>query len=126
MLEQRQPIRVLVVDDRPEITELIAEDLSDRGYDSLAETSARAAMRILHNERIDVLVTDVRMPEMDGLELLRRSRELDPTRPVILMTAFEALDAAIEASELGACHYLRKPFRLDVLARLLREVIPSQ
>ena len=121
MLEQRA--RVLVVDDRPEMAEMIADDLRDRGYDGLAVSSAREALRILDSQRIDALISDVRMPEMDGLMLLRESRKLDPSRPVILMTAFETLQTAMEASEQGVCHYLSKPFRLDVLARLLEEAI---
>jgi DNA-binding NtrC family response regulator len=116
-------VRVLVVDDRPEMAEMIADDLDDRGYETVAVSSGREALRVLTSERIDVLVTDLRMPEVDGLRLLRASRELDPSRPVILMTAFEALDNAIEASELGVCHYLTKPFRLDLLARLLQRAI---
>lgn len=123
MFEQDQPARILVVDDRPELAEMIAEDLRDRGYDSLAVTSAHAALRILDSQRIDALISDVRMPDMDGLALLRESRKLDPSRPVILMTAFETLETAIEASEQGVCHYLTKPFRLDLLARLLEQSI---
>jgi DNA-binding NtrC family response regulator len=123
MAERQQLPRVLVVDDRPEMAEMIADDLCERGYDSVAVFSGRVALGLLSSERIDALVTDLRMPEIDGLVLLRASRQLDPTRPVILMTAFEALDTAIEASEHGACHYLTKPFRLDLLARLLGHAI---
>jgi DNA-binding NtrC family response regulator len=118
-----RPVRVLVVDDKREMADMIADDLCDRGYEGLASSSGREALRILGTERIDALVTDLRMPEIDGLALLRASRELDPLRPVILMTAFEALDTAIEASEHGVCQYLTKPFRLDVLARLLEQAI---
>ncbi len=123
MVDDGNSVRVLVVDDRPEMAQMIADDLTDRGYETVAVSSGGEALRLLNSERVDALVTDLRMPEVDGLELLRISRELDPTRPVILMTAFEAMDTAIEASELGVCHYLTKPFRLDLLARLLRQAI---
>jgi two-component system, NtrC family, response regulator HydG len=116
-------LHVLVVDDRMEMAEMIADDLGARGYHTVAVSSGREALGWLKSHRVDALVTDLRMPEVDGLNLLRASRELDPTRPVILMTAFEGLDNAIEASELGVSCYLTKPFRLDLLARLLKEAI---
>jgi DNA-binding NtrC family response regulator len=123
MAEKRPPARVLVVDDRPEMAEMIADDLCERGYESVAVFSGRVALRMLRTERIDVLVTDLRMPHVDGIALLHASRELDPSRPVILMTAFESIDTAIAASEHGVCHYLTKPFRLDLLARLLEHAM---
>ena len=115
--------RVLVVDDRPEMAEMIADDLCDRGYEGRAVFSGREALRMLQSERVDVLITDLRMPEVDGLDLLRVSRELDPSRPVIVMTAFATIDTAMKASESGACQYLSKPFRLDLLVHLLEQAI---
>jgi DNA-binding NtrC family response regulator len=123
MGKDAKTVRVLVVDDRVEMAEMIADDLDARGYQTVAVTSGRDALALLRSERIDALVTDLRMPEVDGLQLLRASRGLDPTRPVILMTAFEAPDTAIEACEHGVCHYLTKPFRLDLLARLLQQAM---
>jgi DNA-binding NtrC family response regulator len=63
------------------------------------------------------------MPEVDGLSLLRASIELDPSRPVIVMTAYSAFDTAMEASGGGAFQYLMKPFRLDALARVLEQAL---
>jgi DNA-binding NtrC family response regulator len=123
MTNEGSSVRVLVVDDRLEMAEMIADDLGNRGYDTLAVSSGQGALRLLTTERIDALITDLRMPGIDGLELLRASRALDPCRPVILMTTFAALDTAIEASEVGIGHFLTKPFRLDLLARLLKQVI---
>ena len=119
MADTRDAPRILVVDDGQEMAEMIADDLSDRGYTAIALTSGREALRCLREERVDALVTDLRMPEIDGLQLLRVSRALDPTRPVIMMTAHGTLDTALEANGDGAFHYLRKPFRLDALVRVL-------
>jgi DNA-binding response OmpR family regulator len=116
-------LRVLVVDDKLELAEVIAEGLSDRGYVASAVRSAKAALALLRTERVDALVTDVRMPEMDGLELLAASRRLDPSRPVILMTAFGSIEAAMTAFDVGADRYLMKPFRLDALTRILEEAL---
>jgi two-component system response regulator AtoC len=123
MPSSSEPTRVLVVDDGVEMAEMIADDLSSRGYDGIAVTSGQEALRVLRTERVDVLVTDLRMPEMDGLNLLRASVQLDPSRPVIMMTAYSALDTAMEATESGAFQYLLKPFRLDTLVRVLEQAL---
>src|SRR5678815_1409007 len=98
--------RVLVVDDRLAMAESVADGLVDRGFDAVPEAGSESALVRLAEERVDALVTDLRMPKVDGLTLLARSRELDPTRPVILMTAFGAVDTAVEAIQKGAAHYL--------------------
>jgi two-component system response regulator HydG len=118
--------RVLVVDDRHEMAETIVDNLCDRGYVALGVDSGRDALRMLRTERIDVLITDLRMPEMDGFDLLRASRALDPSRPVIVMTAYGTFDGAIEATRLGAYHYLTKPFRLEALLCVLEEALPPR
>jgi two-component system, NtrC family, response regulator HydG len=115
--------RILVVDDRPEMAEMIADDLSDRGYEGVSTTSGHEAMRMLQTERVDVLVTDVRMPEVDGLALLSLSLRLDPSRPVIMMTAYGTLDTVLETTGRGAYHYLTKPFRLEALVRVLEQAL---
>jgi DNA-binding NtrC family response regulator len=115
--------RVLVVDDRSEMAEMIAEELGERGFDALATTSGREAIALLRTERIDALVTDLRMPEVDGLTLLRTSVELDPSRPVFMMTAYGSLETALQAVDGGTWQYLTKPFRVDLLARLLEQAL---
>jgi two-component system response regulator HydG len=115
--------RILVVDDKLDMAEMIADDLCDRGYEALALSSAKAAVSIMSVQRVDALVTDLRMPEMDGFALLQASQRLDPGRPVILMTAFSAIDTAMRAFEVGAYQYLMKPFRLDALAQVLEKAL---
>ncbi len=118
--------RILVVDDKLDMAEMIADDLCDRGYEGLAVSSGKAALLVMYSQRIDVLVTDLRMPDMDGFALLEASRDLDPSRPVILMTAFSAIDTAMRAFEVGAYQYLMKPFRLDALAQVLEKSLRSR
>jgi|HubBroStandDraft_1064217.scaffolds.fasta_scaffold01907_5 DNA-binding NtrC family response regulator len=113
--------RVLVVDDQCDMAQMIAEHLSDRGYAAVAESSPRKAVEMLSTQRFDVLVTDLRMPDIDGITLLRISRELDPKRPVIMLTAHSTVETAVEATGRGAYHYLIKPFRLDLLFRLIEQ-----
>lgn len=117
MGERRQ--RVLVVDDDLEMARSLAEGLVDRGYDTFAAGSGREALDHLGSERFDAVVTDLRMPKVDGLELLSASRKLDPERPVIVMTAYSAIDTAVESIRQGAYHYLTKPFKQEELAIFL-------
>jgi DNA-binding NtrC family response regulator len=117
--------RVLVVDDKLDMAEMIADDLCDRGYEALAVSSGQAALRVIDSQRIDAIVTDLRMPGMDGFALVEASYKLDPSRPVILMTAFSAIDTAMRAFEVGAYQYLMKPFRLEALAQVLERALAS-
>jgi two-component system response regulator HydG len=116
--EPRRP-RVLVVDDKMELAETLADGLADHGYDAVPLSSSRAARARLESETVDALVTDLRMPDLDGLELLEASRGLAPERPVIVMTAFGAIDSAVESIRRGAYHYLTKPFKVEELMLFL-------
>ena len=111
--------RVMVVDDSVEMARTIAEGLGDRDYETVAVSSGREAIDRLTAERFDALVTDLRMPHTDGLQILAASRNLDPNRPVIVMTAYSAIDTAVESIRQGAYHYLTKPFKQDELAIFL-------
>jgi two-component system response regulator HydG len=113
--------RVLVIDDALSMAEMVAEGLCERGYDAHAVSSSAEAAKALqaNDPRIDAVITDLRMPGLDGLELLSIARRLDPRRPVIVMTAYSAVDTAIESIRRGAYHYVTKPFKLDELALFL-------
>jgi two-component system response regulator HydG len=111
--------RVLVVDDQMDLAETLSEGLADRGYEAIACDSSSAAAQRLSTDPFDALVTDLRMPDVDGMGLLALSRELAPDRPVIVMTAYGAIETAVDAIRRGAYHYLTKPFALDELALFL-------
>ena len=117
-MAERRP-SVLVVDDREEMGETLADGLKDRGYDAVALSSGEAAVAALGRGRVDAIVTDLRMPGIDGLQLLAASRVQDADRPVIVMTAYGAIDSAVESIRQGAAHYLTKPFKLDELVLFL-------
>jgi two-component system, NtrC family, response regulator HydG len=110
--------RVLIVDDDRALGESLADELSTDGFDTLYVASSREAARRME-EDFDALVTDLRMPGVDGIGLVALSRKLAPGRPVIVMTAFSAVDTAIESIRQGAYHYLTKPFGVDELALFL-------
>ena len=114
----RRP-RILIVDDQLSMAETLADGLSEHGYEAIALESSREAAERLRGEPFDALVTDLRMPGVDGLLLLKISRASAPTRPVIVMTAYSAVESAIESIRQGAFHYLTKPFKVEELALFL-------
>jgi two-component system response regulator HydG len=114
--------RILLVDDDRSLAETLADELGTDGFDVTFVTSSDEAARALDGD-FDALVTDLRMPGLDGLELLARSRQVAPERPVIVMTAFSAVDSAIESIRRGAYHYLTKPFKVDELALFLSRAL---
>jgi two-component system response regulator HydG len=123
MPERTERARILIVDDHLSMAETIADGLSEVGYETFAVASSKDAAKRLQEEPFDALVTDLRMPEIDGLELLKISRAAAPSRPVIVMTAYSAVDSAIESIRQGAFHYLTKPFKLDELVLFLNRAL---
>lgn len=115
--------RVLIVDDDRDLAETLAEGLTDLGYEAQACSSSVEAAKRFETEAFDALVTDLRMPELDGMDLLARSRSRSPERPVIVMTAYAAIESAIEAIRRGAYHYLTKPFSVGELALFLERAL---
>jgi len=115
--------RVLVVDDERALAETLAEGLEERGYEAVAVGGGVPARALLAKETFDVLVTDLRMPDLDGLALLAASKALNPSLPVIVMTAYGAIDTAIEAIRQGAYHYLTKPFKTEELSLFVERAL---
>jgi two-component system response regulator PilR (NtrC family) len=100
--------RVLVVDDERSMRELLSIVLRRDGYDVLVAADGKAAVEILKRERLDVLITDIRMPEMTGVDVLREAKTIDPGIISIVMTAFATTDTAVDALRLGAADYVHK------------------
>ena len=107
--------RVLIVDDEPDMVENCARILAPAGYRCLTTTDPHRALAMLEADRPDLLLTDLKMPGMDGMELLHRARELDAALPVIMITAFATVESAVAAVKEGAFDYLPKNFSVDQL-----------
>jgi two-component system response regulator HydG len=107
--------RVLIVDDEPDMVENCSRILRRVGYRVSGTTDPRQALPMIESERPDVLLTDLKMPGMDGIELLRKVREVDATIPVVVVTAFATIESAVAAVKEGAFDYLPKNFSVDQL-----------
>ncbi len=122
----RREHRVLVVDDDPAMASMVADGLSDLGYAVAVATTPEDATAGTRDSAVDVLVTDLRMPGVDGLELLALSKRIAPERPVIVMTAFGAIDTAVESLRKGAYHYLLKPFKVGELDLFVQRALAER
>ena len=118
--------RVLVVDDKLAMAEMLADGLIDHKFDATACGSAATALAAIARGGVDIVVTDLRMPEVDGFTLLDRIRETNPEVQVIVMTAYGAIDSAVESIRRGAYHYLTKPFKLDELVIFVERALAER
>ena len=107
--------RVLVVDDEIEVRQLLQEFLSGCGYDVLVAATGQEALDALDAQRPDLVLLDVSMPEMDGVEALRHIVTVDPPVPVIMVTANADISLTSKLLAMGAVDYIPKPFDLDYL-----------
>jgi two-component system response regulator AtoC len=102
--------QILVVDDEPNLRRVLSAQLERDGYDVHTAEDGEQALTILKEHHIDLVITDLRMPRIDGMELLRRAQKLDAELPVVMITAHGTVDNAVEALKTGAFDYLTKPF----------------
>jgi excisionase family DNA binding protein len=107
----RRP-RVLVVDDEASIRDLLSKTLALAEYDVETSPDGRVALTRLRSQAYDLLISDLKMPGMDGLTLIREARRLFPSLPVVIITAYSTEASAIDAINLGVQGYLTKPFRI--------------
>jgi DNA-binding NtrC family response regulator len=117
------PAKVLVVDDERSILLLLKEALSQWGYQVTVASSAAEALGLLKSELFDALITDIRMPDMSGLELLREVKKQDESIEVVMMTGYPTIASAVQALKEGAYDYLSKPLILDELRHLMSRMM---
>ncbi len=125
--QDRERFKVLVVDDEAIVRESTREWLKEEGFFTAAADSGQKALELLaegaeKEQPFSMMLTDIKMPGMDGVELLTRAKEISPDLTVIMMTAYAAVDSAVDAMKLGAMDYLTKPFDPDVLVAMTLEV----
>jgi two-component system response regulator PilR (NtrC family) len=123
--ERRRP-RILVADDERSMRELLAIVLRREGYDVLLAENGREAITLVEKEPIDLLISDIKMPDVSGVDVLRAAKRVDQDILGIMITAFASTETAVEAMRLGACDYLSKPFDIDLLKMKVREKIDNR
>ena len=114
--------RILIVDDDPGQRSLLDSFLRSQGFETVVESSGDRALAALRSERLDMMISDVRMPGMSGLETLRRARQEQAVLPVLMVTAFADIREAVDAMRDGAVNYLPKPIDLDELLAIVQQV----
>src|SRR6185436_17406 len=118
--------RILVVDDEKFIRDIIADFLSMEGYVVRTAEDGAAAMEELRRARFDLVISDLKMPRMGGLELLREVSEVHPDTMTIIMTGFGTVETAIDAMKRGAYDYILKPFKVEEVIHIVQRGLEKQ
>src|SRR6185369_3195771 len=119
-------IRILVVDDELSMREFLSILLEREGYDVSVAGSAEEALRMMESALFDLVLSDVNMPGLSGIELLARIKHMSPETAVLMLTAFSAAEQAVEAMKLGAYDYICKPFKNEEIKQLIKNALEKQ
>jgi two-component system, NtrC family, response regulator PilR len=117
------PARILIVDDERSMRELLAIVLRREGHEVRLAENGRTAIEALEREPVDLLISDIKMPDLSGVEVLRAAKRIDPDIIGIMITAFATTESAVEALRMGAYDYLAKPFEVDELKIVVRNAL---
>jgi len=115
--------KILIVDDEPSMRELLEIVLRREGHEVFTAPNGRGAIEVLEREPIDLLISDIKMPDMSGVEVLKAGKALDPDLVGIMVTAYASIENAVEAMHLGAYDYISKPFNVDELKLRIRKAL---
>lgn len=116
-------VKILVIDDDPSIRNMLEIVLKKSGYDVTCTESGKSALEKLKKETFDLIISDIKMPDITGIDLLKKIKTINPEIPVILITAFASANDAVEAMKLGAEDYVTKPFNLDELRIIIHRAL---
>ncbi len=118
--------KILVLDDERSLCELLKVVFQKEGYEVLTTPSAKKAIEIAQGDDIDVVVSDIKLPEMNGLEVLKRLRKIKPELPVLMITAYGTIKEAVEALKMGAYDYIIKPFDVEELKVIVAKALETK
>jgi len=117
---------ILVVDDQEEICDLLQDFLSQEGYQVFTATNGSEALSLGKENELDLVLLDIKMPGMDGMEVFRKLKKVRRDMDVIILTGYGTLGTAKEAMRLGAYDYLTKPFDLSLVKNVIQEALESR
>ena len=115
--------RILIIDEEERVCVFLSMALAKIGHDVVIAESGEAALECFQKERFDIILTELRMPGMGGIEVIKRIRELDSNTEIIVLTAYAEVNSYLEAMTLGVLEYLLKPIRLDALKKIIDKAI---
>lgn len=118
--------KILVVDDEDIVRTSCSRTLSPEGYEIRLAKNGAEGLMMASEERFDLVLTDLKMPDMDGIEVLRIIKEKWPETAVIIVTGYQTVDTAVKAIKLGAYDYIEKPFTPDALISAVAEALASK
>ncbi|HZD40766.1 MAG TPA: response regulator, partial [Terriglobales bacterium] len=117
-----ESIRILVVDDEPSQRELVSGYLKKQGYEVFIAASGDQALELFRRQPVELILTDQRMPNLSGLDLLKAARAINPETQGVVMTAFGNVETAVDAMKSGAADYLTKPLHLEELRQKIQRI----
>jgi len=117
---------ILIVEDKESMAQMLKETMETGGYHPLIARDGMEGIRKIRENKIDVVLTDLKLPKKDGIEVLRAAKEENPLLPVIMMTAFGTVDVAVKAIKEGAFDFITKPFDTDHLLHLIKKALENQ
>jgi nitrogen regulation protein NR(I) len=124
MLPERK--QVLIVDDEPNLRKILSHQLSRDGYDVLTAEDGEQGLALLREHHIDLVITDLKMPKVDGMTLLKRALDEEPELPIVLITAHGTIDTAVEALKTGAFDFVTKPFDKDEVRQIVAKALKTR
>jgi two-component system, NtrC family, response regulator AtoC len=124
MLPERK--QVLIVDDEPNLRKILSAQLTRDGYDVLTAEDGEQGLHLLREHHIDLVITDLKMPKVDGMTLLKRALEIEAELPVVLITAHGTIDTAVEALKRGAFDFVTKPFDKDEVRQIVAKALKTR
>lgn len=115
--------KILVADDEPLIRRFLQKELAGQGYVVFAAEDGQSAISLAQQQSPDLVILDLKLPDLDGIEILKRLHEIDPHLCILIITAYGTIDTAIQAIRLGACDYITKPFDLEAIFLSVRKAL---
>jgi DNA-binding NtrC family response regulator len=117
---------ILIIEDKESMSKMLGQTIEAEGYRTLIARDGSRGIQLINEERVDLVITDLKLPEKDGLEVLRAVKDKNPLIPVILMTAYGTIETAVSAMKEGAYEFLTKPFDTNHLLLLIKRALESQ